>query len=484
MSHWCFTCNAVSKDDCKDAKHDVDYEDLYQTLFERKAVSLKQDRAEFHAMVVESVSKKMARITPLVYLEKEDNFYYWNHKAEVWQNDGMSLLMTLFNGATPRIMPYKQKVFHDCVFQLKLDVVRLPKNFRPNPKKLYFKNCALNLETLQPDFKNKDDNIQIILDTDLDMRAAPPKAFLDALRMALPDPQELYDCLQALSSVLLVRTQRIEKAFFFLGSGGNGKSTIMKCVDNIFREYIAHVDMLDLQKDGFSKTALVDKLANSFSEISKIKQKDVGVFKAIATGEIQSINGKYKDRYDAIIKVIQFYSSNQMPEIEDVNEGFIRRAHPIEFNQRIKVKDPYIDDKLNTDDERKKILTLLIKIARVTKQYGFLFEKTMEEKASIIIKQTHPILGFINAGIVQRNPKYTIKKKELHQIYTKFCKEKGYQPVNPIAFSKFLTKEGFLYGGRNEDPHWIGIGFPPKTEGQKILDNPVSDVSYQRSADE
>jgi len=39
---------------------------------------------------------------------------------------------------------------------------------------------------------------------------------------------------------------RIEKAFFFLGSGGNGKSTIMKAVENIFQGYIGHVDLNDL----------------------------------------------------------------------------------------------------------------------------------------------------------------------------------------------------------------------------------------------
>lgn len=475
MSHWCFNHEKLMSDveierTCKPKGHDVDFEDIHKEHFEYTRMPMdKPNMAMVHAQTVENLVKKMLEVTPLVYLQKENNFYYWNFKAEVWQNDGMSLIMTLFNRTAPRVMPNKPKVLRDCVTQLELDAVRLPKDFKPIPTKLYFKNSALNLETLQPDFKKKEDNIQIILDTELDLRSPPPMIFLQALKTALPDPQELYDCLQALSSVLLIRTQRIEKAFFFLGSGGNGKSTIMKVVDNIFKEYIAHVDMLDLQKDGFSKTALVDKLANSFSEISKMKQKDIGVFKAIATGDIQSVNSKFKDRFDSVIKLIQFYSSNQMPEIEDINEGFIRRAHPIEFNQKIKDKDPYIDDKLNEPEERKRILALFVRIARTTKRFGFLFEKTMEEKATIMIKQTHPILMFLNAQIVHRDPKYTIKKKELHQIYSKFCKEKGYQPVNPIAFSKFLTKEGFLYGGRNEDPHWIGLGFPPKEEGQRSL---------------
>lgn len=472
MSHWCFDCKKQESQTCKDQQHDIDYEDVHKTLFQYEVKTAKPDRAQVHAEIVGDISERMAKITPLVYIEKEDNFYYWNFKAEVWQNNGYTLLMTLFNRATPRVMPYKQKIFHDCIFQLKCDNVKLPKDFMPNPKKLYFKNAALNLETLQPDFKVKDDNIQIMLETELDIRAPPPIQFMAALRTALPDPQELYDCLQALSSLLLIRTQRIEKAFFFLGSGGNGKSTIMKVLDNIFDSYIAHVDMLDLQKDGFSKTALVDKLANSFSEISKMKQKDVGVFKAIASGDKQSVNSKFKDRFDSIIKVIQFYSSNQMPEIEEVNEGFIRRAHPIEFNQRITNKDPYIDDKLNEPEERKRILALLIRIAKTTKQFGFLFEKSYKEKENILLKKQNPINEFLQAKIVFKRPGYKIFKKELYKLYCDYCDANKFGPVGTIMFSKFLTNQGFKYGGRNENPYWEGLGIPPKDEGQeKIADD-------------
>ena len=234
--------------------------------------------------------------------------------------------MKLFNGIAPRVLVNKKRLYSDVIFQLQCDVVLPPKLFRPDPNFLYFKKNALDLASLTSTVKHRDHYIQTLLETELDLHAKPPFEFLKALQTALPNPLDMFDCLQALSSILLIRHQRIEKAFFFLGSGGNGKSTIMKVLDNIFGVYIAHVDMLDLQKDGFSKTALVDKLANSFSEISKMKQKDLGVFKAIASGDTQSVNQKFKERFDSVIKVIQFYSSNQMPEIENVNEGFIRRA--------------------------------------------------------------------------------------------------------------------------------------------------------------
>lgn len=467
---WCFTCKKNKNDTCVDKKHDIDYENLFEPYTLQIDIPKKgEDSAIIYANLVDKIARKMFDKTHLVYLEPEKVFYYWKETQKVWEAQGNSFLMKLFNIICPRVMPNKQKLYHDAIFQLRCDTVIPPKLFKPDRNYLYFSNGALNLEELDVWPKNKDHYIQTMLDTEIDLKAEPPYLFLAALKTALPDPLEWFDCLQALSSILLIRHQRIEKAFFFLGSGGNGKSTIMKVLDNIFGVYIAHVDMLDLQKDGFSKTALVDKLANSFSEISKMKQKDISVFKAIASGDAQSVNSKFKDRFDSVIKVIQFYSSNQMPEIENVNEGFIRRAHPIEFNQKIMKKDPNIDEKLNTPEERKKILALLIKIAKVTKKHGFLYEKTSKEKENILLKKTNPINEFLSAKIVLKRDEYTIEKAKLYRLYCKYCYDNEFRPVNNLIFSRFMTSNGFTYAGRNENPHWIGIGTPPKDEGQETL---------------
>jgi P4 family phage/plasmid primase-like protien len=457
---------------CKPKGHDIDYEDLFSPPPRIRAVQkqVKGDPSLIHAQLVTNIADQMFQYTHLVYIQPEDVFYYWNNKREVWEQYGDSFLMKLFNSIAPRVMPNKKRIYNEVLFQLKCDVVTLPRNFEPDRDFIYFSNGALNLEDFDVWPKNKDHNIKICLETELDLKARPPEFFIKALRTALPDKSEFFDCLQALSSILLVRHQRIEKAFFFLGSGGNGKTTIMKVLDNIFGSYIAHVDMLDLQRDGFSKTALVDKLANSFSEISKMKQKDVGVFKAIASGDAQSINSKFKDRFDSVIKVIQFYSSNQMPEIEDVNEGFIRRAHPIEFSQRITNKDPYIDDKLNTPEERKRILAYLIKIAKFTKKYGFIYERDFKEKENILLKKTNPINEFLSAGIVYKRPGYKISKPNLYFLYQKYCASKNFRPVNSVMFSRFLTNSSFKWGGKNNNPYWIDLGEIPKTEGQKEID--------------
>lgn len=455
---------------CKPKNHDIDFEDSYRPPTRIKAPSItKEDKSMVHAMMVTEIAEKMSEVTDLIYIQPEDKFYYWNYNQKVWVQYGDTYLLKLFKNVAPKVVPNKKRLYSEVIFELKCNTATLPRDFEPDRNYLYFNNGALNLSTLSVEEKNKDHNIKISLDTDLDLKVEPPREFLKALKVALPDPFEWFDCLQALSSVFLVRHQRIEKAFFFLGSGGNGKSTIMKVLDNILGPYIAHVDMLDLQKDGFSKTALVDKLANSFSEISKMKQKDVGVFKAIASGDMQSVNSKFKDRFDSVIKLIQFYSSNQMPEIEEVNEGFIRRAHPIEFNQRILVKDPYIDDKLNTPDERKKILALLVKMAKATRKYGFIYEKTFKEKENILLNKTNPINEFLSSGIVIKREGLQIFKRELYSLYEKYCERNKFRPQNTIMFSKFLTSQGFSYAGRNDNPYWLNLGLKPVDEGQEKL---------------
>lgn len=83
-----------------------------------------------------------------------------------------------------------------------------------------------------------------------------------------------------------------------------------------------------------------------------------------------------------------------------------------------------------------------------------------------MLKKTNPVNEFLSAGIVLKGEQYTIKKKRLHKLYSDFCHREKYRPLNPIAFSRMLTGLGFQYAGRNEDPHWAGLGEPIISEGQ------------------
>jgi len=392
--------------------------------------------------------------------------WYWDHVGKVWIDEGKSYLVTWLGEKYPDL---KRSDYLEIEFHIQKQTVIRPKQFESNPFFLNFMGKELNLKTMKDEGDVDHEHFcKTKLSTELDLKAPPPFEFLKSLQNAIPNGPDLYHCLQAFSSILLIKTMRIEKAFFFLGSGGNGKSTVMKAVENIFENYISHVDLGDLVHDRFSSASLVNKLANIYADIQTLKFKDMAIFKAISSGDTISVADKYEKRHDQTIKVIQFYSANKMPTVDDKNPGFLRRASPILFDMKIQNPDPYIDDKLATPEERKKILALLVRIARTTKAKGFLFEKNEQEIQQILESKEDPIIQFINdPEWIKRGAEYEIERGQLYDIYMKYCKLMNCTPKQTTAFSRYISERGFQTRRTNTNRFWIGLGVdhPKKAEG-------------------
>ena len=422
-----------------------------------------------------SVAEDFIKGEHLVHLLEDKQFWWYDRRDKIWKGDGESYFMSYMASVHPGI---SKNDFYKTRFQVLRRVIMFSENFKPDPLFLNFQGVLFNLESLELDRNSidafddtesyiADKHLRINLDTELDPRAEKPQIFLDALQKAIPDNRDMFHCLQAFSSLLLIRTMRMEKAFFFLGSGGNGKSTIMKAIENIFPDYISHVDLGDLVNDQFAAGSLVDKLANVYSDIQSLKLKDMKIFKAISSGDTISVNEKYSKRRDETIQVIQIYSANKMPPIEEKNRGFLRRCSPITFDMVIKNQDPRIDAKLNTPLERSRILSLLIKVARYTKRKGFIYEKTQQEILDILEEREDPITQFLNDGDwIKQDAVYEIERGTLFNLYQEFCKGLGCSPKLQTAFSRYVTERGFQTHRKSNKRYWTGLGSAREIKGQ------------------
>ncbi len=421
------------------------------------------------------IAEDFIRGEHLVYLLEDKKFWWYDRKDKIWTPTGESYLMSFMSSVHPNI---SKNEFQEVRFQIIRRIIMFSEDFKPDPLSLNFQGVLFDLTHLCINRNSIDafddaesyiaeKHLRINIDTELDEKAEMPRIFLDALQKAIPDGRDMFHCLQAFSSILLIRTQRLEKAFFFLGSGGNGKSTIMKAVENIFPHYISHVDLGDLVKDQFAAGSLVDKLANVYSDIQSLKLKDMAIFKAISSGDTISINEKYSKRRDETIKVIQIYSANKMPYIDDKNLGFLRRCSPITFDMVIKNQDPYIDAKLNTPEERSRILNLLIKIARYTKKKGFIYEKKHDEILSILEEREDPVTQFLNdSDWIKQDAVYEIERGTLFNLYQEFCKKIGCSPKLQTAFSRYVTERGFQTHRKSNKRYWTGLGSAREIKGQ------------------
>jgi len=216
--------------------------------------------------------------------------------------------------------------------------------------------------------------------------------------------------------------------------------------------------MHDLINNRFALNELDDMLGNIYADISGIKIQDANILKLLTSGDLINIDRKYESMRKTRIAIVQFYSANKLPEIEDKSLAIARRMVPIEFNQKIKITDKQIKKKLTNDEELTKILALLIRVARFTKQYGILNAPTPEEVLDVLAEKGNPMVQFLStSGYVKENIKAKCDKEVTYQLYTKFCTRCNFIVKSKRALSIFLASKGLLETRTGNTKYWQGL---------------------------
>ena len=143
-------------------------------------------------------------------------------------------------------------------------------------------------------------------------------------------------------SVLAGET-RFEKFLVLVGSGKNGKSTILKVWRQLLGvENVSSVS-LDSLGSNFRLIGLQGKLANIAYDMQKLDRVDEGRLKVLTSGEPLQIDKKHKDPIDAMPRARLVFATNELPPFLDRSDGIWRRLLVIPFYQQFHDEDPNID---------------------------------------------------------------------------------------------------------------------------------------------
>jgi len=137
------------------------------------------------------------------------------------------------------------------------------------------------------------------------------------------------------------------KAFMLIGSGANGKSTLMKLLEKFLGEdNIATPSLQDLLRDKFAKVELFGKLANIHADLSSEKLENTGTFKMLTGGDTVYGQKKFKDpiKFKNHAKLI--YSANELPRTDDRTDAFFRRWIVIDFPNQFTSNDEFTNPDL------------------------------------------------------------------------------------------------------------------------------------------
>lgn len=240
----------------------------------------------------------------------------------------------------------------------------------------------------------------------------------------------------------LFRRNELGKFFILTGDGANGKSTFLDMIKKLLgTENISSLSLQETQEK-FKAAQLVGKLANIGDDISGKMLETNEVFKKLVTGESVNVERKGMDPFDMIGSYTKFlFACNKLPRVGDTTNGWSRRMEIVPFNANFsntdKDYDPYISDKLLTDNSIKYLLKLAIQgLKRVIQNRNFTVVNCMTEAKLEYEKLNNPILQFVEdegeENIINENT------TDIYLRYSIWCNQNGYKAVSNNTFGKEL----------------------------------------------
>ncbi len=306
-------------------------------------------------------------------------------------------------------------------------------NQSKNPKGL-LSEVSFELVKHQPQYGNKH-----VLNVAYDPAAKAPT--FDRFLKSLNLDQNDVALLQEFTGYMLVPAEVLNyhKCLILWGAGANGKSTFT----NMLIEMLGRSNCATLRVDemnGFKLSTMKGKIANIGTEISSSgKFIETHNFKAAISGEPITIDEKYKSPRTYKLRAKHLFSVNDIPNIADFSNGFIRRLLIIKFERIFNTseQDPHLGHKL--EKELPGILNWALEGLRRLLLNDGIFS---EENSWALIREhyvdTDPIMLFAEEKL--EIGKHTLDdfifNCDLYSAYTTWCVSSGIRPKSKAHFGR------------------------------------------------
>lgn len=309
---------------------------------------------------------------------------------------------------------------------------------------LSFVNGTLDLNTLELHKHSANYNCSIQLPY-----AYQPEAqclhFEEFVADIMQENDDKIACVQEMCGYILWPDNKLEKGFFLMGDGGNGKSVLMEVLSAVISpRNVSNVEISTLSSQ-FEPIALRGKLLN-FSRESRTNLKDASAtWKAIISGDPIRAAHKGVDSVEFRPRCKMICACNDFINTNDMTHSFLRRLIFIMFNNNYEQEgkaDPNLSKKLLT--EIPGILNWCIKgYLRLRKRVQedaaqkFTITRECEAKKQEFMTSINPVAAYIEDSLMDVWGISTTTK-ELYPQYRSWCSDNGYQVMSSMRFARVL----------------------------------------------
>lgn len=255
----------------------------------------------------------------------------------------------------------------------------------------------------------------------------------------------------------------VQRAFLLVGSGANGKSTLIELIRSFLgRENCTSVSLQSLEENRFASSNLFGKLANLYADLPPIALKNAGMFKMLTGGDTVSAEKKFRDSFSFVNEAKLVFSANKPPIVDDDSVAFWRRWVIIDFPHQFTggEADKNLLRKLTTEEELSGMLNLAVKgIHRLSRNGDFSYGESAEEVRERYIRATNPVYAFVQDRCTVESAAW-ISKEQLYEAFLVFCKAAGIPSMEKKAFGRALKARysGQIREQRHSDVYgWQGV---------------------------
>jgi len=224
-----------------------------------------------------------------------------------------------------------------------------------------------------------------------------------------------------LAYALFFKVDFLNLIFYLVGSGSNGKSMVIKMVENLVpTNGRTNLSLSSLTGDKDGSEALESSFVNLSSEI-KLSDFDSTFLKRITGGDTVSINPKNKKPFSIIPTAKHFVSSNSMPQLKETTYGDLRRFLIIEFKREFpRVENFYVN---RIEPHIPALFRKCVDIAKKIKKEGmYINQDLILNTETVLHEESDLVYNFINEFDIKVDKVITRDSRAIYKKFELWCK--------------------------------------------------------------
>jgi P4 family phage/plasmid primase-like protien len=241
----------------------------------------------------------------------------------------------------------------------------------------------------------------------------------------------------------------MQVAFMFYGSGGNGKGTLMRVIEQMLgQRNIASESLDDLNSNRFSAVNLFGRIANLAGDIDGTYQESTANFKKLTGEDTYAGERKFGQRFTFQSWAVPVFSANKIPGSADVTEGYLRRWIILHFHKHITNPITGLSDRLA--EELPGIAYKATQALRVLMERGRFDPHGEAIKGKLEFAEAiDQVRQWIASGDAITSPGTWTPLTQLYSSYAIWAERSGQRKVREQEFSHRLEAIGIPKGREN-----------------------------------